>query len=169
VQAILLCILFIVHAARPGIPPVAAHDTLRRGDSTQTPRQERPKERRVQAMVPWREGIGPTVDLPLSDGTVCSLSPVELDSLLRRHPLLAAPARLNLLVPPYCGPRFNVHFVWVISPLVPRGPLRLSPFERMTLAARRYRDVLDNPSSRAYLLPGIDILQTVSWWLSVLR
>ncbi|MGA9119810.1 MAG: hypothetical protein WB699_10635 [Bacteroidota bacterium] len=144
-----------------------ARDTLQGRDTTRSSARQERKQHPFQEVSPWGTDGETIVDLPLSDGTYRPYTVDELDSLISQHPLFVNLIRRNLLITPFSGLRFPQHVQHGLSPFLPHGPLRLTPFEQMSLYAQRYRDFYVNPAAGFYTLPQIDILGTILWWLSV--
>lgn len=91
----------------------------------------------------------------------------ELDSLFEKNPVLRGPFLKELLLPPDPIAGYRPHSVLKLFSEATAEDSTLTPFERMSLIARRY--ALSHDSDRSLKSCQVDIIGTIIWLRDVLK
>ena len=145
----------------PAQPSLAAPDTVTAKDQDslsrmganltriRRPLQERPSYRRNMPF------FGPWTDRPYPDGAI--------DSLLKKNPMVRGPLLRELLIPSDPFADFPEPSALDFFNRRLEQDSKFTPFERMSLIAKRY--ALYNSSDRSLKSYQLDIRRTIRWWL----
>ena len=85
-----------------------------------------------------------------------------IDTLLRNNPILRGPLLKEILIPSTSLTQFSQHSVQDLFNQGLERDSKFTPFERMSLIAKRY--AIDNTSDRSLKSYQLDILRTIHWW-----